>query len=107
MTRKFSEQYAIFKSRPGMYLMSGTYGEVCAFIDGMDLCSGEQVMGSFRLWMIDRGVIRPELSWWLLILGELYPGNRPPNPKLFSTAENGLAISKLFELLDTYLSQLQ
>ncbi|MEV5573864.1 hypothetical protein AB0L06_27815 [Spirillospora sp. NPDC052269] len=86
-----------------MYLMNRTYGEVCAFMDGMDLCSGEQVMAGFRAWMIERGTTRPELSWWFLILADLYPGDRPPAPKFFSAEENLLAISRLFELLDAYL----
>ncbi|WP_124291336.1 hypothetical protein [Streptomyces sp. ADI91-18] len=99
--RSFEQSYVMFKSRIRMYLMSSTYGEVCAFIDGVDLCSGEQVMIGFRAWMIDRGTDRPELSWWLLALD----GDQPQNPKLFSGSENAMAISRLFNLLDVYLSQ--
>jgi len=101
--RKFDQSYAILKSRLGMYLMSSTYGEVCAFIDGVDLCSGEQVMTGFRAWMIDRGADRPEFSWWILALH----GGRPPNPKNFSDSENAMAISRLFNLLDDYLIRRQ
>lgn len=57
----FVAQLAIFRRRLGMYLMSGTYGEVCAFIDGMDMYSGRQIMVQFREWLIGRG--RLAHSW--------------------------------------------
>lgn len=101
----FMEAYLLLKRRPGMYLMSGRYGELCAFLDGMDLCSGEQIMAGFRAWMINRGVIRPELSWWLLALEGMYSGDKPPNPKFFSEEDDRRAVAKLFDILDAYLSQ--
>lgn len=105
MMLTFKDNVALFKRRLGMYVMNGTYSEVCALIDGLDLASGQEVMTGFRNWMLARGVARPELSWWFLVLGVLYPGGQVPNVIQFSEAENGVAIATLFELLDDYLRE--
>lgn len=44
------------------------------------------------------------MAWWLLAIGDLYPGDHAPNPREFSSEANSAAIAKLFELLDEYLS---
>ncbi|MFI6596886.1 hypothetical protein ACIBHX_11565 [Nonomuraea sp. NPDC050536] len=88
-----------------MYLLTGTYGEVCAFIDGMDHASGHNLMDEFRSWLIARGVTRPELAWWLLVLNDLFPGESGIDPKRFTKEENEAAIAELFALLESFLEQ--
>jgi hypothetical protein len=105
MTSTFQNHVTLLKRRVGMYVMGGTYGEVCAFIDGLDLGSGQEIMMDFRTWLIARGTARPELSWWFLVLSELYPGDQVPNVETFSRSDSDAAIARLFELLETFLNE--
>lgn len=79
--------------------MGRTFGEVCAFVDGFDACSGLRMMQGFRSWLSQRGNAAPELTWWGLVLAEVDKGYRVVDATSFSDLENERAIMRLFDLL--------
>jgi hypothetical protein len=102
--RQFEEVIDIVDGRVGMYTLSHTFGEVCAFLDGFDACSEQQRLRAFRSWLAKRGNASPELTWWGLVLAEVDDGLRVADAQLFSAAENERAIARLFDLLREFLS---
>lgn len=89
----------LIDGRVGMYAMHRKFGEVCAFLNGFDACSGRQVMSKFRSWLTARGKAAPEITWWGLVLAEVDEGFCVADAQSFSDAENERAVMRLFSLL--------
>jgi hypothetical protein len=104
MNPDFPEKLKYFRAHCGMYVMSGSYGEVCAFIDGMDFGSGGGNLSGFHSWLVARGVGRPELSWWLLALRDGNSVEQITNPAVFTRVQNSRAIEAMFDLLGEYVA---
>ncbi|MET9672282.1 hypothetical protein ABZY68_04175 [Streptomyces sp. NPDC006482] len=102
--RHIGDMIDIMDGRAGMYTISRTFGEVCAFLDGFDACSERQWLQEFRSWLTGRGKGSPELTWWGLVLAEVDDGLRVADAQEFSPSENERAVVRLFELLREFSS---
>ena len=89
-----------------MYTMSQSFSEVCAFLDGFDMCSGAATMNGFRAWLGRRGRGPSELTGWGRVLCEVDPTRKVSEARSVSPAQNEEAVSALFSLLRAYLRTL-
>ncbi|MFF9406872.1 hypothetical protein ACF1B0_15315 [Streptomyces anandii] len=96
----------ILERRVGMYTISRSFSEVCAFLDGFDMSSGTGTMQGFRAWLAERRTGSGELTWWGLVLCEVDPALRVPDVRSFSPERNQEAVAVLFSLLRDYLRTL-
>jgi hypothetical protein len=100
---KLQEKLDILERCVGMYTMTQSFGEVCAFLDGFDMCSETCTTRGFRAWLAGRGKCGMELTWWGLVLCEVDPALKVSDVRSFSPVQNQEAISALFSLLRDYL----
>ncbi|MFE7135924.1 hypothetical protein ACFVIM_34240 [Streptomyces sp. NPDC057638] len=89
--------------RARLFTMSGSYGEVCAYLDGLDAATGGGTMRAFGAWINGRGVGLPEWVWWNLVLADLGTGRRSRDLASFTPEQHAEAIAHLFRLLREYL----
>jgi hypothetical protein len=85
-----------------MYVPGPTFLSVCGFIAGYRWGANDETLIGFHEWMVDRVAVRPELAWPWLVLCEIYPPDRLPDPRRFSEKQDELAISVLFDLLESF-----
>lgn len=103
---KLPEVLDILEHRVGMYTMTQSFSEVCAFLDGFDMYSETATMKGFRAWLAERGTGSKELTWWGLVLCEVDPKLRVSDVRSFSPERNQEAVAVLFSLLRDYLRTL-
>ena len=87
---------------PGVYVPRANFLSVCAFIAGYRWGADDETLGGFSAWMAERVATRPELGWPWLVLCEIYPPDRLPDPASFTDEQDRQALAVLFDLLDTY-----
>ncbi|MGW2696623.1 hypothetical protein [Streptomyces sp. NPDC001296] len=103
---KLQDVLDTLERRVGMYTMTQSFSEVCAFLDGFDMCSGTATMNGFRAWLGRREKGPRELTWWGLVLCEIDPTLPVSDVRSFSPAQNEEAIAALFSLLREYFRTL-
>ncbi|MEV7389828.1 MULTISPECIES: hypothetical protein [unclassified Streptomyces] len=103
---KLREMLDTLERRVGMYTMSQSFSEVCAFLDGFDMCSDTATMNGFRTWLGRRGKGPKELTWWGLVLCEVDPTLKVSDVRSFSPERHQEAVAALFSLLRDYLRTL-
>jgi hypothetical protein len=86
----------------GIYVMYGSYLELCNFLVGYDEGSGDRVLKKFHEWLVARGKGRPELYWPFLVLCEIYPDGALPRIRELTEEQDEILIDKLFCLLDEF-----
>lgn len=91
------------RHRTSMYLRSGSYDSITAFVSGCDAGNDFCLLLGFREWLIVRANGGNNLSWEGLALEIAFPGHPSPStaPEL-SPENNRIAIDVLFDLLDEF-----
>lgn len=92
----------VLERRVGMYTLSGTFGEVCAYLYGYDDGEGSHVLSSFHSWLVAREEVPPELAMPSVVLTSAFPDGPGRDPASLTPDENKVAISTLFTLLHQY-----
>jgi len=85
--------------------MHGTFPEACALVIGFDRGAGGDLFGEFQRWLGPRHGGRSELVFWHHVLDEAFPGEGVTPATELTEEQHRIAVDKLFELLDLFLSE--
>lgn len=93
------------KNRPRMMGLDGSFREYVAFFNGVDVGGRSEVLGQFGNWIATRsGQGGWNIAWPLLVLRDAGLNVNDANWHDLDSAGNSLAVLKLFELLEEFLS---
>ncbi|MFD0560395.1 hypothetical protein FB566_4400 [Stackebrandtia endophytica] len=88
---------------PGGYGVDGSFGQVAAFISGLDAAKDEYLLEGFREWLIVKVGFGSNLGWSILALHVIFPGRSKMHPSGFSEDESKYAGEMLIDLLLEFL----
>ena len=72
MTRAQIIEHFIFVCRkPGIFVNSGSYVAVCAYLSGFDNALCGAALDGFREWLLMRGKEWNNMTWWALVRTEV------------------------------------
>lgn len=96
----FSSTVRLLAKHPGMFTLTASFAECCAYLQGLEKGLGSQFLEDFASWLRLRDDLRAELAWPGLVLSTaLGSGSRGP----LSPEESNAARSELFRLLEEFL----
>jgi hypothetical protein len=97
--------FAQVHSRPGLFGLDGSYGQFCAYVDGVDTGNAGRLLTGFREWLVTRLGDGDNLVWRGLVLRLAFPEHDSIRPETLSEAEpNRTAVDTLFALLGEFLA---
>ncbi|MCP2331293.1 hypothetical protein G443_001563 [Actinoalloteichus cyanogriseus DSM 43889] len=97
------ERLADAHRRPGLYGLT-TFGEVTAFVTGMDAATEWNFLKGFRDWLHHKSGLGASLTWQVLVVQIAYP-NKDNNFWHRAMHEESVeAVTTLFNELDLFLS---
>jgi hypothetical protein len=97
--------FAEIHRRPGMYGLDGSYGQFCAFIQGVDAGNDWQLLAGFREWLVTRLGSGNNLAWQGLVPHLAFPGTDAAGRDVLASPERGrTAVDTLFALLDEFFA---
>jgi hypothetical protein len=89
----------MLEGRVGMYTLTGSFGEVCAYLYGFDAGVGDGALASFQAWLLERETSKPELAIPSIVLETAFPDGLRSHAGVLTTEENAIAVAALFKLL--------
>lgn len=98
---RFSSSVRLLAQHPGMFTLTASFAECCAYLQGLDRGLGTQFLEDFACWLRVRGDLRAELAWPGLVL-TIALGSAGRGP--LSPEESDMARSELFGLLEEFLN---
>lgn len=66
------DRLADVRRRPHLYGLT-TFGEVAAFVTGMDAATEWRFLEGFRGWLASRSNLGPNIAWQVLVIKIAYP----------------------------------
>ncbi|WP_158708833.1 hypothetical protein [Streptomyces sp. NRRL S-920] len=96
------DRIADVRRRSHLYGLS-TFGEVAAFLTGMDAATEWRFLEGFREWLASRSGLGSNLAWRVLVIRIAYPGEANDFWVADSHGESGEAVTVLFDELDSFL----
>lgn len=96
----FSSSVRLLAQHPGMFTLTASFAECCAYLQGLERGLGTHVLDDFARWLRERGDVRPELAWPSLVLATAL-GSASTAP--LSPEDSNTARSELFGLLEEFL----
>jgi hypothetical protein len=101
----YRTQFARVHGRPGLFGLDGSYGQFCAYVDGVDTGNAGRLLTGFREWLVTRFGDGDNLVWQGLVLRLAFPDSTSIRPEVLSDTEhNRTAVDSLFALLDEFLA---
>ncbi|WP_140158039.1 hypothetical protein [Micromonospora sp. NBS 11-29] len=91
------------RRRPHLYGLT-TFGEVAAFVTGMDAATEWKFLKGFREWLAYKSDLGANLAWQVLVIRIAYPSEENAFWVAASHDESGEAVAVLFEELDSFLA---
>lgn len=101
---EYRRLFADIHRRPGLFGLDGSYGQFCAFIEGVNAGNDWQLLTGFREWLVTRLGDGNNLAWRGLVLHLAFPGADPAGRDVGSPERNREAVAMLFALLDEFLA---
>jgi len=95
------KQFIAACRQPGLFVQSGRYETVCAYIDGYDSALHGASLVGFRHWLLSEGDEWTNLPWWAVVRRNVFP-NADPAAELSET-ESDEALAALAKYLESYL----
>lgn len=90
----------------GMYVMSETYGAVCAFVSGYDIAHEGGVLIGFREWLALKCNASWNLSWPALVLeASGMPSDMPIDDTQQARTMHRRAVDAFFQLFFTFVEE--
>ncbi len=103
---EYRTHFAAVRQRPGLYGLSGSFGQFAAYLNGVDDGSDGRALAGFREWLAVRLGRGNNLAWSGLVLHLAFPGGWPGlRERLADPEQNAVAVVTLFELLDEFLAE--
>jgi hypothetical protein len=97
--------FAQVHSHPGLFGLDGSYGQFCAYVDGVDTGNAGRLLTGFREWLVTRLGDGDNLVWRGLVLRLAFPDTDSIRLEALSEAEpNRTAADTLFALLEEFLA---
>ncbi|MFB6674441.1 hypothetical protein ACFCWG_18940 [Streptomyces sp. NPDC056390] len=96
------DRLADVRRRPHLYGLT-TFGEVAAFVTGMDAATEWRFLEGFREWLASRSDLGANLAWQVLVIRIAYPGEVNDFWVAASHGESGEAVTVLFDELNSFL----
>ncbi|MGW1074838.1 hypothetical protein [Streptomyces sp. NPDC002537] len=90
------------RRRPQAYGLT-TFGEVAAFVTGMDAVTEWQLLDGFREWLAEKSNLGANLAWQVLVIKISYPAESSDFWVAASHSESSKAITVLFDELQSFL----
>lgn len=87
--------------QPGLFVQSGRYETVCAYIDGYDSALRGGILSGFRYWLLSEGTEWNNLPWWAIVRRHVFPNIDPASA--LSDSESDEALAALAVYLERYL----
>lgn len=97
------ERLADVRRRPRLYGLT-TFGEVAAFVTGMDAATEWRFLEGFREWLAVRSGFGANLAWQVLVIKIAYPDEVNDFWIAASHGESDAAVAILFDELDSFLA---
>lgn len=97
------DRIADVRRRPRLYGLT-TFGEVAAFVNGVDAATDWKFLEGFREWLAVRSDLGANLAWPVLVVKIAYPGEVNDFWVAASHAESAEAFTVLFDELDSFLT---
>lgn len=96
------DRLADVRRRPHLYGLT-TFGEVAAFVTGLDAATEWRFLEGFREWLASRSDLGANLAWQVLVIRIAYPGEANDFWVAASHGESGEAVTVLFDELNSFL----
>jgi hypothetical protein len=87
------ELFAVIRQRPGLYGLDGSFGQHCAFIEGMNTARDGRLLTGFREMLVTRFGDGNNLTWPALIR------------RMTSGGDDTDRVSALYDLLEEFLDR--
>lgn len=97
------DRIADVRRRPRLYGLT-TFGEVAAFVNGMDAATERELLEGFREWLAVRADRGANLAWPVLVIGIAYPSAADDFWVAASHGESSEATAVLFDELLSFLA---
>lgn len=97
------DRLADVRRRPRLYGLT-TFGEVAAFVTGMDAATEWRFLDGFREWLAVRSALGANLAWQILVVRIAYPGEPSDFWVAASHDESSEAVAVLFDELHSFLA---
>ncbi|MEX2971892.1 hypothetical protein [Streptomyces sp. C184] len=98
------ERLADVRRRPRAYGLT-TFGEVAAFVTGMDAATEWKFLDGFRLFLAAKSNVGPSLAWQVLVIRMAYPAEADEFWVTASRSESSEATSVLFDELQSFFAE--
>lgn len=96
------DRLADVRRRPHLYGLT-TFGEVAAFVTGVDAATEWRFLEGFREWLASRSDFDANLAWQVLVIRIAYPGESNDFWVAAAHAESREAVTILFDELNSFL----
>jgi excisionase family DNA binding protein len=101
----FRDLFQSVRRRPGMYLLRpDSFDDLVSYVNGVDAGSSGALLAGFYEFLLLRLGEQDNLAWPGLVERIAFPGG-VPRPR--STADEGVAVAALFDLLDEFLAEVR
>ncbi|WP_159395255.1 hypothetical protein [Streptomyces albireticuli] len=91
------------RRRPNLYGLT-TFGEVAAFVNGMDAATEWSFLEGFRDWLAVRSNLGANLAWQVLVIRMAYPDAVGDFWVTAAHSESSEAVTLLFDELHSFLT---
>lgn len=99
----YKELFDDVRNHTRMYVRTGTYDEVAAFVLGCDAANDFCLLHGFREWLVLKVDGYDNFVWTELVLRLAFPGSVDPSAAVAtSPANNRVAINALFDMLSDF-----
>ena len=97
-----NERLSDVGKRPHAYGLT-TFGEVAAFVNGVDAATDWKFLAGFREWLASRSGLGESLAWPVLIVKMAYPAEASDFWRTASRNVSSAAVATLFDELELFL----
>jgi hypothetical protein len=101
----YRTQFQAIHKRPQLYGLNGSYGQYCAYLEGLDAGNDGRLLTGFREWLVTRRGDGNNLTWRGLVIHLARPDGPAAGRAAVESADRDPAvIDALFALLDEFFA---
>lgn len=102
----YPTQFEAVRRRPQLYGLDGSYGQFCAYLEGLNAGNDGHLLTGFREWLVTRLGHGDNLTWRGLVIHLARPDGPASGREAVESADRDPAvIATLFELLHEFFAR--
>jgi hypothetical protein len=101
----YLRRFEAIHRRPQLYGLDGSYGQFCAYVEGLNAGNDGGLLTGFREWLVTRLGDGDNLTWRALVIHLARPDGPAAGREAVESADHDPAVvAKLFELLGEFFT---